>query len=464
MELTSNLCTFIVYLCLVNRASSLKYEFVDHCHFYNRGETLGIDNVTFICDDRDRENSVFKTSGFECSNYLTQINYKWPGTIDFQNCQFSTIKRNYFETFFNMHTFIISNVELKALQIDIFRDARNVTKLDVSQNQLVEIPELIFFNAEKLKYLSFFNNTIERVDFRAFEGATRLETLNLSYNRINEIDSRTFILSNLLVLDLSNNNLTKLVDHTFDKLVTLKQLNLSFNNIGNLVINTFIYLSKLEVLNLRRTNLSNIQLGTFSHQHKFVSLDLSENNLNKLDFKLFFPILKDLRSLRLAKNQLKDLDGFRNSLFPQLNSLHMQGNQFNCSYLVHFMESVSWEKIHFDLDVSSLDANKSNIRGISCDMTDAGENVDGATTQIAAKTTPNLSNPNTPTTFTNNVDLSAIEISLIFLCIATVIFIILYAVANLNKIRCQFAFYQRHRKSESKENVVEFSNDGTLST
>lgn len=482
MKLISNFCTLFVYFCLTNLASTSKFEQISDCYLYDLSTTSGIDNVTFTCTGIDHDNLVFTTSNkLKCSNTRSYTDYKRPGTIDFRNCRLPTIKRNYFEMFHNMHTFIISNVELETLQMDIFREAKNVTKLDVSQNNLNEIPRLIFFNAVKLKHVTFFNNSIKRVDPTAFEGAIRLETLNLSHNQINEIDSRTFTLPNLLVLDLSNNNLTKLDDHTFDKLVHMKQLNLSFNTIGNLNMKTFIQLINLEDLNLRRANISHMQSDTFSHQYKLVSLDLSENSLKKLDFNLFLPILHDLQSLRLSKNQLKDLNGFRNSLFPQLKLLDVQGNQFNCSYLAQFMVSINWEKIHLHLDVSSIDANsanKSNIRGISCATTYSREGEDGETTfneQIAVKTTHYQINENTPK-FSNFSNDPIKNFALMFLCIAFTIFVFLYIVANLNKLRsqlpCPLCFqrvtnhssednavdvltYKRVRKHWSKENVVE---------
>lgn len=189
----------------------------------------------------------------------------------------------------------------------------------------------------------------------AFEGAIKLETLNLSNNQIIGLESSTLCcIPDLLLLDLSNNNVTKLSENIFDKLLKLKELNLSFNSIGDLEISTFTYLINLEHLSLRRTNLSNVQRGTFLHQHKLVSLDLSENNLKKLNFTLFSPIQRDMRSLRMGDNNLNNLYGFRNTLFPQLNLLDIQGNPFNCSYLAHFMESVDWD-LHFN--VSSMDVH-----------------------------------------------------------------------------------------------------------
>lgn len=456
MKLEFSLFPLIVHLFLTDWTYSLKFEHISDCYAYDLSIILGIDEVTFICGATNNESSIFRDSKYlKCSN--EHMHYQYPGKIDFQNCRIPTISRNFFEMFTSLNQFIISNVELETLQLNIFREAKNLENLDISQNKLIEVPSLIFVNAVKLERVDFSNNTIKRVDEMAFKGAINLQRLNLSYNAIDHLDSHTLATPNLLTLDLSNNNLTELTEHIFDELAKLEHLDLSFNAISNLDIKTFYNLINLEELNLRRTNLSNIQLGTFSHQHKLISLDLSENSLQKLDFKLFFPILHDLRLLRLGRNQLKDLNGFRNSLFPKLGSLNIQGNEFTCSYLVHFMDSINWETIRLDLDVNSIDLQKSNIRGVNCnDITD-----DESTyvEPIEERLTQDSTLPNHSDDLINDV-------SLIFLCVVFTIFLILFTIANLNRIYSQFAepriFYKR--ESLSKENAVHFSNEGILMT
>ncbi len=458
MTLKFQLWSMFVYLFVINLVSSLKYEHIGDCHFYGVSYTIrGLDNVTFICADHNNEDAIFLGSQTKCSNKQPEQNY-WPGTVDFQNCRFPTMNRNYFEMFSNMHTFIISNVELEKMQMEIFREAKNVSTLDVSHNKLTEIPSLIFFNAVKVKYVDFSNNAIKHIGSMAFEGATKLQTLNLSNNQIELLDSSTFNRTNFISLDLSNNSLTKLPEHIFDPLVNLKRLNLSFNEIVLLDIKIFSYLIQLEYLNLKRNNLSDIKLGTFSQQHKLVSLDLSGNSLKTLNFKLFFPILQDLRSLHLGENQLKDLNGFRNALFPQLNSLDIQCNRFSCTYLAKFMESINWEKLHLRLDVNLINVHKSNIRGISCDDSEEPQPEDSDTLFKGLVTRQTIE------TNKDSNDDATTKISLIFICVALTVFLILFTVANLNQIYTQLLkysmCYERFGRYSPKEDVVEFSNDG----
>lgn len=446
-------CIFI-YLSASNKVSSTTYE-----HIKNKSDIIGLDEVTFVCGENDRENSVFtKSNETNCSNLHSWYDrrYKWQGTVDFQNCRFPQIKRNYFEMFENMHTFNISNVELETMQLNFFREATNVTILDVSRNKLAEIPPHILFNAKKLKSVDFSNNAINCIDPTAFEGATDLETLNLSHNNISELqDAVTTSLPKLLELDLSYNNLTKLTEHIFDKLSNLQLLNLSFNAIGKLDIKMFSCLISLKHLNLKRTNLSNIGLGTFSQQRNLVSLDLSENELTKLDFKLFLPVLPDLQTLILASNQLKNLYGFRSAMFPKLRSLQIQGNQLSCAYLANLFELVNWEKMHPSPDVNSTVLHKVNILGIDCnestgEMGFEHDGIDGWNS------------------ITQNEDTAIIRRSLTFICVTLTLFLILFTVASSNRIYNQFKntfkICQRIRMCSSNGNVVEFTNEQILIT
>lgn len=390
--------SFLIYVTLCQFQfviTSQKYEFISDCFFYDRSATPGFDNLTYICSC-DGNNKIFlDTNAIKCSNLPTSLDYKYPGTIDFRNCQFTEMpKIKFFEWFYNMHTFIISNVDLEKISSDTFRQATNIKNLIVSQNRLEEIPPLAFVNVQKLQNLDFSNNSIKRIDWLAFVGLNNLVSLdlshnnltkfdekvfkelvnlkflNLSYNQINELELKVLAFPNLLELDLAHNNLTGLNGDVFSQLGNLKQLNLSFNPIGELKQGIFLHLINLEHLNLRQINISSIARSTFSHQQNLISLDLSDNLLKTMDFNLFLPSLPDLTSLRLASNQLSELFHFHNSLFPQLQYFNIQNNNFNCSYLEHFMGSVNWEKLRMPIDLNLVDFDGPNIRGVNCEEID----------------------------------------------------------------------------------------------
>ncbi|KAG4071517.1 hypothetical protein HA402_011671 [Bradysia odoriphaga] len=347
----------------------------------------------FICGRFNNEDDIFENSEtIKTFRFLKALkmeeeeyNRSVVDEISFLFCRFRTLERNFFETFHNLHSFNIANVDLETMQANMFRGAKNLTKLDISLNRLQEIPSHIFIDAVKLQDVDFSENLIMLVDPLAFEGLTKLQKLNLSFNQINDLDSRTFDLPNLLTLDLSTNNITKFDEKIFYKLTKLTTLNLSFNALDNLHASTFTNLSNLVELSLKHANLSDIQPGTFRNQNKLISLDLSENNFKRIVFKLLSPFLLNLQSLRLGKNQLSDLEGFPNAtISPQMNFLDIQGNPFNCSYLLHFLESetLSWEKIQLYVESTLTDTHKSYLRGVSCDISTVKEHTNVTPTTV----------------------------------------------------------------------------------
>lgn len=368
-----------------------KYEVISDCIYYDLSGLPGNDNVTFICA-KSRGKQVFVDSErIQCSNTSPAPANDWPGTVDFQHCRFDEMpKISFFEKFLNMHTFIMSGVNLEKISASSFRKATNVVNINFAKNRLEEIPPVAFVNAQKLKTLDFSENVIERMDLLAFLGLNELEALdlshnnltrleeqifkdlsnlkhlNLSHNQINGLEPNILTLPNLLELDLVNNDVTALDGDVFNQLVRLKRLNLSFNPITVLKHQVFLHLFELEHLSLRRTNLSSIAMSTFAHQQNLISLDLSGNSLTTMNFRLFLPILPGLTTLQLASNEITELHHFRNSLVPQLQHFNIQNNNFNCSYLEEFMESVNWQKMRMPIDLNLVNFQKANIRGVNC--------------------------------------------------------------------------------------------------
>lgn len=447
----------------------LKYEQINDCNFHDVRMKPGDDKLTFICAENGRESSIFvEATKFKCSNQV--VDRKWVGEINFKDCRFRETPINFFERFLSLHKFIASDLELENLQLKMFSEAKNLTYLDVSRNRLTEIPSPLFFNTEKLKHISFENNFIERIDYMAFVGAKNLQSLNFTNNKIHQLDSRTFSTPNLLVLDLSRNNLTHLEDHIFDSVTNLKHLNLAFNPIGNLKIAIFAHLLALEDLNLKQTNITSIQLGTFSHQHNLVSLDLSDNHLKQFDFGHFLPILPELKSLYLNGNQMRDLEGFENALFPQLAVLDIKGNNFNCSYLQTFMKSVCWEKLRLPIDHSSIQPGETSIRGIKCEMLvqselETIEKLDQISTQSKAFEKELLE---TVAHLNQQLDANILFIKISLACICTILvsFLILFVVINRGRLwgKLYTVTYKNQpiERAGSVETTVEFTNHSDI--
>lgn len=354
-------------------------------------------HLTIICGKTDNTSDIFNTNEIDCTQ---TANYRWPPTfdqiikIDFENCLFRDINNDFLKNFTKLEEFDTSDVnlvemsvkeparspflvvfnashnQLVALPSKLVPSIKSLTTLDVSYNAISEIGLTDLVGAGHLTVLNISHNNLLEIPFRLFLEATKLRVANFSANKIERVHSDAFIdAKNLSSLDLSHNRLKSLVDHLFDDLRNLEYLSLAYNPIGNLKIDALAYLTNLEHLDLKQTNISTIVLGTFSFQSKLISLDLSDNQLARLNFGLFLPTLRHLQSLRLTGNQLQDLYGFKNALFPQLSSLDIKNNRFTCDYLKRFMESISWDNIDIPVDPNAIDRQKTSIRGINCETT-----------------------------------------------------------------------------------------------
>lgn len=327
-----------------------------------------INEVTFICRESNMEQIIFNRDSITCRlgkrGYSVSIEYGRIGTIHFENCKFHDIDSIYFKNFTMLRNFDVSNTGLETISIEKLHRL-HLTHFNASRNQLATFPRSLLKVMFYLEALDISNNAISHIDPSDFEGAKNLLTLKMSHNHlveiplglyrdtnrlavvdfssnaINQVRTTAFVgAKNLTSLNLSNNRLKSLENHLFDSMLKLKYLNLSYNPIGNLKMDTLTYLTNLEHLDLRRTDISDIMFGTFSFQSKLISLDLAENDLKSLDFDLFLPILQHLRTLRLADNQLRNLDGFENKLFPQLTLLDIKNNKFECHLLIKFMKTI----------------------------------------------------------------------------------------------------------------------------
>lgn len=397
---------FLIVIICTGLVATKKYEHISDW------TTNLLPEMKFICGENNRDDEVFTGS-------FTTIPDSY-NVISFENCQFNKIEKSFFETLKNVRAFNISDVELEKFDVKALREAKNLKVLLASNNRLTEITSHLFITTMQLEFVDFSNNIIQRIDPMAFESVNHLNTLNLSHNHIDKLELNTFPLSmggSLLTLDLSHNNLTALNEHIFDTLANLTQLNLSYNPIGNLSIGIFAHLMELQHLSLKRTNISNIGLGTFSHQHKLVSLDLSENNLKQLDFNRFLPIMADLQSIDLHRNQLNELNSFRNEIFPKLNRFDIKNNPFNCTYLQRFMETIKWDTIQLPMDVRSTQTQQEHIHGINCSNGTISSNAIESTTSNETHS-----------------DMTIIIMSLITLCVCVIVVILLMIFLGRHRI------------------------------
>lgn len=256
--ISKKIVPILIVWCATVLCTLEKFEYISECILHHRGPMFG---ATFVCSS-DRNKTVFHNNTVRCSKiqspgtntsdnkYATRDEH--PGTINFKDCRFTELPTyDFFKIFYNMHSFIISNVDLNVITSETFMQATNVTYLTLSQNRLQEIPAHAFVNAQRLRNLDLSQNLINRIDSAAFVGLKNLTLLdlsinalttfdenvlqelpslnflNLSYNQINQMDSNLLHLPSLLELDLAHNGLTAINHHVFNHLENLQVPNSS---------------------------------------------------------------------------------------------------------------------------------------------------------------------------------------------------------------------------------------------
>lgn len=338
---------------------------------------------------------------------------------DFSHNHIQTIDRYVFGGAANkLEVINFSHNLIKTLNKDLFANLNDLVELNLNHNQIESFdPELS--DLEKLKRLRLDNNKLKRIDCNVFldilpvkasvdisnneieqidlkcnkncesndsgcislvmEGnrmtnlllpdsnlTKSLESLSVAANKVNTISIKSDLIK-LKHLDVAGNGLANAED-IFKHCSGLEGLDLSLNSLHELRVNSFAKMTQLKNLNLSNGHLSQIDYGTFSYTRSLVVLDLSHNHLQQLNFDLFLPSLDRLIQLNLISNNLKELTGWENSIFPNLNVLGIANNQFNCSYLGKLLRSIDFTRIHLMANPTNREYSDEtkNIHGIKC--------------------------------------------------------------------------------------------------
>lgn len=325
--------------------------------------------------------------------------------VDFSYNQIEKVSASAFASATLMSRLHLSHNLLRTLDKSTFASMTMLDELHLDYNQLETIDVDLFLYNVVLARISLNNNRIVRLDCVALQNLNYLTKIDLAVNRLTEFNTscisgtdldlvihdnqirnltlrkvtavhashnqieHIFIedgVNNLKSLRLANNKLAN-ITWMFEHLTSLETLDLSYNYVGKLNVSTFAKLTNLEHLYLGHTNLSNINFGTFFHQKELKLLDISYNQLKKLNFDVFLPYLKNLESLILDGNNLTEMEGLTNSLFPQLSILSIANNSFNCTYLAKLLRTLKWEELGLSIDPELVHSNETHINGISCD-------------------------------------------------------------------------------------------------
>ncbi|XP_020291799.1 protein artichoke-like isoform X2 [Pseudomyrmex gracilis] len=287
----------------------------------------------------------------------------------------------------------ISHNSLARFNSDVFKGAFSLLQLDLSANFLQEFPTDALRHLIDLRFLNISNNLIVEIERTHLSSLTELQVLDLSRNNIGRLEVNTFSsLSALTRLDLSLNALRTIEESAFEGLTKLKWLSLRDNNILLVPASAFTRLSSLaylhvefnriaalsvELIRATSTNLVSLSLTRnlvreipprlFNNFKNLISIELSGNLLSVILQNTFAGLedtllnldvscnrltsvnelpLKNLLSLNLANNQLKQISPDTFKYLHRLQYLNLSGNPLYSGFPPVFPSSL------INLDVS----------------------------------------------------------------------------------------------------------------
>lgn len=264
----------------------------------------------------------------------------------------------------------LSNNRLEILGADAFFGLSHLRHLFLQRNSIRKLSNSTFARLAKLITLDLSENALQLVHVEGFQNLSKLEELSLQRTNASELPPGVFRgLHRLETLNLSHaNRRTSNVGELFDEWNRLKHLDLAFNRIDLVRTGDFVHLQHLELLNLSNCRVRGLESGSMSPLRKLNVLDLSSNRLRRIDFGLFLPSFRNLWALHLNGNQLTELSDRFDKLFPRLATLMVTNNQFNCSYVKAFLQTM--DRLYYAVSVNE-DLRVPNVGGITCQMDDA---------------------------------------------------------------------------------------------
>lgn len=292
------------------------------------------------------------------------------------------------------------NTGLTSINSENFKDANNLTELNLFDNKLTILPSHVFEHAKHLKQIQLSYNELRQIDDLAFSGLNELESLyldhnylitisrntfagagsvksiNLAYNHVETIEDGALNLPLLKEILLGDNRLRILSDHVFAGAPSLQSVSLVINDLSR--IGQSVYnLMNLEVLYLVRNHIEDIDLPAFAKLPKLftlsldnsgfsfntieqaqwpdvvssiIHLDISNNNLTESDVLFRLKHFTLLERLDLGYNNFSMIDGVDviKSIFPKIVSVNLSGSGIPCVEVQEIGESLKSQNVTLD--------------------------------------------------------------------------------------------------------------------
>lgn len=313
--------------------------------------------------------------------------WKFASLIVLTNCKIPIMPRHFLQHLGHVKKIDFGRSEIKSIDSGMFSNDSSLTEMRLSWNGLTELPGYLFSQTPNIKEIDISYNRISNIDANTFRGPTKnLSVINLSHNNIETVEKTLFM--DCLHLAELNFGYNFIEDFQVDlsELHELKLLRLDNNNIKRLDCTIFELSTKSIFIDVDHNHIEKIEFNCGALNTDSIKLSINYNQLTTLTFpkvdllKGFTTIYAahnlieniafqgnfyQLTQLDLNANHLKNLAAWRDTQFPKLARLNINGNQFNCSYLKNFLKKLP-KTVQLDqMELESLKTSKT-IHGINC--------------------------------------------------------------------------------------------------
>ncbi|KAG5670749.1 hypothetical protein PVAND_000990 [Polypedilum vanderplanki] len=273
----------------------------------------------------------------------------------------------YFNLMFNQIEKIIPNANSKGKKMFNFLvlnnnrlkyfdyDCSSVDSLYLTNNELEDFKT----NNCKLQSIYLDSNNLKNIKIDS--------VTNLNIIRNPNLTNLTLNVQNLKMLWIGNSPNLKWSQRNLYYAQNLKNLYIDGDFLGEPKIGTFSSMTSLKFLYLKNSALKHIEHGMFSYQKNIETLDISNNNLGSIDINMLSS-MKKLKSIKISGNKLTKLDDVRNikKLFPELEKIDLNYNNWNCSYLVKLIQKLDEKGINVEPFFFDVVKSAPNVMGIAC--------------------------------------------------------------------------------------------------
>lgn len=284
---------------------------------------------------------------------------------DFSSCQLTSVPKTMPAS---LKDFRLGNNRIKEILVNDFENITGMILITLNDNQIENVAHRAFGSLENLKELWLSRNQLVYIPRGLPES---LEKLYIDNNQIVELEPTLFQANaNLRYLNLETNNVMKIHQDSLKDVPKLENLNLQGNKVSLIDVGTFTNLPDLQVLILSSNPIQVFEDGAFADLNNLTTLSLShidhkvtgpekildENileampNLEQIDLtsspyltEELLEILSDssdftsgLKTLILQYNELKTLPEEIKTVFPNLESMILDGNPWKCN------EDLAW--------------------------------------------------------------------------------------------------------------------------